>query len=334
MIRIATIGSNFITEQFLDAIKHTNLFDIAGIYSRSEKKAEDLASKHNASFTLNSLDELANCSEIEAVYIASPNSLHFEQTVQMLKAGKHVICEKPLASDFQRAKEMFKIAEENNVVLFEAFLTEFLPNFKVVQNSLDNIGKITQAHLTFCQYSSRYAKYIEGEKPNTFNPAFANGSIMDIGYYCVATAVALFGEPRSIKATANLLDSGVDSNGQVIFVYPKFSLVVTHSKVSNSFVNSEIQGENGSIQIKSISQMEQVLLCKKGEPEIDLTEVQHNNSMYYEAIAFATWVKSGEMNASKVARSLSVAKILTEIRHQTNVVFPTDNQVNIQEVPK
>ncbi|WP_286271698.1 Gfo/Idh/MocA family protein [Thalassotalea hakodatensis] len=327
MIRIATVGSNIITEQFLGAIKHTNLFDIAGIYSRSAKKAEALATKHSARFVFNCLDELASCSEIDAVYIASPNSLHFEQSVQMLKAGKHVICEKPLASDFQLAKEMFRVAEENNVVLFEAFLTEFLPNFKVVQNSLNNIGRITQAHLNFCQYSSRYSKYIKGENPNTFNPTFANGSIMDIGYYCVATAVALFGEPRSIKASANLLASGVDGNGQVIFVYPNFTLVIAHSKVSHSFVNSEIQGENGSVQVKNLSQMEQVLLCRKGQTENDLTEVQHNNPMYYEAIEFAKCVQSGEMDVDKVARSLSVARIITEIRHQTNVVFPSDNQV-------
>ncbi|MDO6425738.1 Gfo/Idh/MocA family oxidoreductase [Thalassotalea sp. 1_MG-2023] len=332
MIRIATIGSNFITEQFLDAIEHTNLFDIAGIYSRSTEKAEALATKHNAKLVFNNLDELASCSEIDAVYIASPNSLHFEQSVQMLKAGKHVICEKPLAANFQHAKEMFKVAEENRVVLFEAFLTECLPNFKVVQHSLDNLGRITQAHFSYCQYSSRYSKYLEGENPNTFNPSFANGSIMDIGYYCVATAVALFGEPKSIKATANLLDSGVDSNGQVIFVYPNFSLVISHSKVSNSFVNSEVQGENGAIQVRNLSQMEQVLLCRKGELEIDLTEEQHNNTMYYEAIEFAKWVQSSEMDAGKVARSLSVARILTEIRHQTNVVFPSDNQMNIKKV--
>lgn len=329
MIRIATIGSNFITEQFLDALKQTNLFDIAGIYSRSAEKAEALAVEHNTRFVFNSLVELASCAEIDAVYIASPNSLHFEQAVQMLKAGKHVICEKPLAANFQQAKEMFKVAEENNVVLFEAFLTEFLPNFNVVQNSLENIGRITQANLSFCQYSSRYKKYLEGENPNTFNPSFANGSIMDIGYYCVATAVALFGEPKSIKATANLLGSGVDSNGQVLFVYPNFSLAITHSKVSNSFVNSEIQGEKAAIQIKNISQMEQVLLCQKAEPDIDLTEVQHNNTMCYEAIAFAKCVQSGEMDSGKVARSLSVAKILTEIRHQTHVVFPSDDQVTI-----
>lgn len=329
MIRIATIGSNFITEQFLDALKHTNMFEIAGIYSRSTDKAEALATKHNARFVFSSLDDLASCSEIDAVYIASPNSLHFEQTVQMLKAGKHVICEKPLAANFQQAKEMFKVAEEHNVVLFEAFITEFLPNFNVVQNNLDKIGRVTQAHFSYCQYSSRYPKYLKGENPNTFNPNFANGSIMDIGYYCVATAVALFGEPSSIKATANLLDSGVDSHGQVLFVYPNFSLAITHSKVSNSFVNSEIQGENAAIQIKSISQMEQVLLCKKGESNIDLTEVQHSNTMCYEAIAFAKCVQSGKMDAGKVARSLSVAKILTEIRHQTLVVFPSDDQVTI-----
>ncbi|MEI5617251.1 Gfo/Idh/MocA family oxidoreductase, partial [Streptomyces brasiliscabiei] len=88
--------------------------------------------------------------------------------------GKHLICEKPVASNIDEATRMFKIAKQNGVVLFEAYKSQFLPNFKQVQLGLEKIGKVHKAHINYCQYSSRYQKYLNGEKPNTFNPAFSN----------------------------------------------------------------------------------------------------------------------------------------------------------------
>jgi hypothetical protein len=68
------------------------------------------------------------------------------------------------------------------VVLFEAFKTASLPNFLLLKQSFDKIGKLRKAFINYCQYSSRYQRYLDGENPNTFNPAFSNGSIMDIGF--------------------------------------------------------------------------------------------------------------------------------------------------------
>ncbi|RRD47068.1 gfo/Idh/MocA family oxidoreductase, partial [Escherichia coli] len=104
----------------------------------------------------------------------------------------------------------------------------------------------------YCQYSSRYQRYLDGENPNTFNPAFSNGSIMDIGFYCLASAVALFGEPKSVQATASLLASGVDAQGVVVMDYGDFSVTLQHSKVSDSVLASEIQGEAGSLVIEKL----------------------------------------------------------------------------------
>ena len=96
------------------------------------------------------------------------------------------------------------------------------------------IGKLRKVFFNYCQYSSRYQRYLDGENPNTFNPAFSNGSIMDIGFYCLASAVALFGEPKSVQATASLLASGVDAHGVVVMDYGDFSVTLQHSKVSDS----------------------------------------------------------------------------------------------------
>ena len=116
------------------------------------------------------------------------------------------------------------------VVLFEAFKTASLPNFLLLQQSLPKVGKVRKAFINYCQYSSRYQRYLDGENPNTFNPAFSNGSIMDIGFYCLASAVALWGEPHGVTATASLLESGVDAHGVVVLDYGDFSVTLQHSK--------------------------------------------------------------------------------------------------------
>lgn len=153
-------------------------------------------------------------------------------------------------------ESMIACAHENQVVLFEAFKTAYLPNFSAIQQALPRLGKLRKVFLNYCQYSSRYQRYLDGENPNTFNPAFSNGSIMDIGYYCLASAVSLFGEPDSLNASATLLDSGVDAHGHVSMNYAGhgagegFDVVLFHSKVSNSDIPSEIQGEDGTLVIE------------------------------------------------------------------------------------
>ncbi|STM17483.1 putative oxidoreductase [Escherichia coli] len=94
----------------------------------------------------------------------------------------HVICEKPLASNLAEVDAAIACARENQVVLFEAFKTASLPNFHLLRQALPKVGKLRKVFFNYCQYSSRYQRYLDGENPNTFNPAFSNGSIMDIGF--------------------------------------------------------------------------------------------------------------------------------------------------------
>ena len=87
---------------------------------------------------------------------------------------------------------------------------------------------------------------------------------MDIGFYCLASAVALFGEPKSVQATASLLASGVDAHGVVVMDYGDFSVTLQHSKVSDSVLASEIQGEAGSLVIEKLSECQKVCFVPRG----------------------------------------------------------------------
>ncbi len=234
-------------------------------------------------------------------------------------------CEKPLTSSLALAEQMYQAATANNRVLFEAFMSPHRPNFQVLKAELGSLGAIRKAAISYCQYSSRYQKYLNGENPNTFNPAFSNGSIMDIGYYCLASAVELFGEPLSLQASAHLLDSGVDGHGSVLMRYPGFDVVLTHSKISDSYLASEIQGEDAALQVEMISVARKVVKIPRGGQAQDLSVAQHVNPMFDEAHVFADQIKANKLDESAKQRSLIVAKLLAEIRRQTGVKFPTDS---------
>ncbi|ALR78176.1 Gfo/Idh/MocA family protein [[Enterobacter] lignolyticus] len=324
MIRFAVVGTNWITRQFVDAAHETGKYKLTAVYSRSLEQAQIFASDYPVEHLFTSLEEMAQSEAIDAVYIASPNSLHFPQTQLFLSHKKHVICEKPLASNLREAEAAIACARKNQVVLFEAFKTASLPNFLQLQQSLNKVGKLRKALLNYCQYSSRYQRYLDGENPNTFNPAFSNGSIMDIGFYCLAAAVALWGEPLSVKATASLLDSGVDAHGVAVLEYGDFSVTLQHSKVSDSVLPSEIQGEAGSLVIEKISECQKVSFVPRGSKAQELTQPQHINTMLYEADTFARLVETGDVNHPGLEVSRITAKLSTEIRRQTGVTFPAD----------
>ena len=325
MIRFAVIGTNWITKQFVDAAHETGKYKLTAIYSRSLEQAQTFANDYPVEHLFTSLEAMAQSDAIDAVYIASRNSFHFPQTQLFLRHKKHVICEKPLASNLREVEAAIETARENQVVLFEAFKTASLPNFLLLQQSLSKVGKVRKALINYCQYSSRYQRYLDGENPNTFNPAFSNGSIMDIGFYCLASAVALWGEPHGVQASASLLESGVDAHGLVVLDYGDFSVTLQHSKVSDSVLPSEIQGEDGSLVIEKISECQKVTFVPRGGKAQDLTQPQHINTMLYEAEVFARLVETNEVNHPGLAVSRTTAKLQTEIRRQTGVTFPADD---------
>ncbi|HAT1571224.1 Gfo/Idh/MocA family oxidoreductase [Kluyvera cryocrescens] len=328
MIRFAVIGTNWITRQFVDAAHETGKYKLTAVYSRSLEQAQSFANDYPVEHLFTSLEAMAQSDDVDAVYIASPNSLHFPQTELFLRHKKHVICEKPLASNLREVEQAIAVARENQVVLFEAFKTASLPNFQLLQQTLPKLGQIRKAFINYCQYSSRYQRYLDGENPNTFNPAFSNGSIMDIGFYCLASAVALWGEPKQVQASASLLDSGVDAHGVVVMDYGDFSVTLQHSKVSDSTLPSEIQGEAGALVIEKISECQKLSFVPRGSKAQDLSQPQHINTMLYEAEEFARLVENNEVNHPGLEVSRITAKVQTEIRRQTGVVFPADAQAS------
>ncbi|MBB6624085.1 Gfo/Idh/MocA family protein [Clostridium gasigenes] len=327
-IRVGVVGTNNITDWFLSGAKDVEGFKLAAVYSRSESKAREYANKYGVKDIFTNLEEMAKSDLIDAVYIATPNSLHSEQSILFLENKKHVLCEKAFGSNLKEVEAMIKSAKENKVLLMEAMKTTMLPNFQVVKENLHRIGKVRKCSASFCQYSSRYDKYKNGEVLNAFKPELSNGALMDIGVYCIEPIINLFGKPKSIKANGLMLESGVDGSGSIILDYEDMDGVVMFSKISNSYLPSEIQGEDGSIIIEKINTFSKVKLILKNGEEIDLSKQQVDDDMYYEAKEFISLIQNKELE-SKVntfETSINTIAVMDEARRQIGLVYPADKK--------
>jgi predicted dehydrogenase len=245
-----------------------------------------------------------------------------------MQHGKHVLCEKPLASNAAEVRRMMKTATDCRVVLMEAMKPTLTPGFRALQTALPEIGTVRQYFSCFCQYSSRYDRLKEGIVLNAFRPELSNGAVMDIGVYTLYPMVVLFGRPRTIQASAVKLYTGVDGHGCVNFTYDNgFNATVLYSKIVDSRLPTEILGENGRITLDRIPIIGRVTLtCRDGREE-DLHTCTEKDEYYYEVAEFIDLIRDGrrESTVNSLENSLITVEITEEIRRQVGVVFPADS---------
>lgn len=325
-ISVGVIGTNFITDWVIAGARQDSRFDLVAVYSRTQETADTFAHKHQIPYTFTSLQEMAASPLIDAVYVASPNFLHAQQSILMMNHGKHVLCEKPFASNVKEVKEMIAAAHTNNVVLMEAMKTTLTPNFIAVRDNLSKIGTVRRYFSSYCQYSSRYDKYREGIVLNAFNPELSNGAMMDIGVYTIYPLVVLFGRPQEIKATGIKLSSGVDGQGSICLSFPEMEATVIYSKIANSSLPTEIQGEEGNITLNRINIIESVTLTHRKGGEEELTQPITHDEYYHEVHEFLNLIETGstESTINSHQNSLITMEIMQEVRRQLAVVYPAD----------
>ncbi|XOJ01423.1 Gfo/Idh/MocA family protein [Paenibacillus polymyxa] len=326
MVRFGVVGTNWITERLLEAAAQVEGFKLTAVYSRTEEKANAFADKYDVEHRFTDLEELAASDVIDAVYIATPNTVHAEQAELFLRNGKHVLCEKPLAANSAEVRSIIDTAREHQVLLMEAMKSTLVPQFKMVQSNLHKIGPVRKYVAGYSQYSSRYDKYKEGIVLNAFKPELANGALMDLGVYCLYPLITLFGAPNRVQSQAMMLESGVDGQGSVLLDYDGMDAVVTYSKISNSHLPSEIMGELGSIIIDKIGSPEHAEIRYNDGTVEQLTVEQSHPAMYYEVEEFVNLVQEGkkESDMNTYERSYVTMQVMDQIRKQIGLVFPND----------
>lgn len=328
MIKLGIIGTNWITEQFINACQTANTFELTTVYSRTKDKAMQFGSKYGAKEYFDDLDQFFKEGSFETVYIASPNSMHHSQALQAIQYEKHVIVEKPIASNpsqFGELKQALKA--HSNVRLFEAARHVHQENFEVIKNQIKKLELVQGASLTYAKYSSKYDQFLSGSEPNVFSLKFDGGALQDLGIYIVYDAVAWFGVPDKAEYFPIKLSSGVDGRGVALLTYPDFQVELNVGKNINSKMSSEIYGLKDTIQIDNPAELSQVFYIDSEGTEHRIGQKNDSNPMIQESEDFANVINNLQDDScikkyeNWLKLSEEVNQVLYKLRSSSNIEF-------------
>ena len=253
MIRLATIGTSAITRSLIGAVGMADRITVTAVYSRDAARGRAFADSVGVADVFSDLTALLTSPDIDAIYVASPNTAHEAQSLAAIRAGKHVLVEKPAVTDAEAWAGLCREARDRGVVLLEALRTEYDPGLDAIRALLPTLGTIRRVQLGYQKRSARYDQVLAGQQVNIFDPAMAGGALLDLGVYCVHVLVSLFGEPDTVQAVSVTVASGADGAGSALCTYPGFVAEVLYSKITSSTLPSEIQGELGTLLIDQIA---------------------------------------------------------------------------------
>ncbi|GIO24522.1 Gfo/Idh/MocA family protein [Oceanobacillus sp. J11TS1] len=317
-MKLGTIGSGKIVHEMLRAIEPIEEVTCVAAYSRKQETADELADAFQIPATYTKLEDFFADEEMDTVYIASPNKLHTAQAIQAMENKKHVICEKPFTPTASDARKLKEIAKQNNVFIFEAIPTLFLPNFLELANHVHQLGPIRLIQCNYSQYSSRYDQLKAGEVTNIFNPELAGGALADINVYNLHFVLRLFGKPTEVTYKANLFENGVDTSGIALLSYPDYqaSCVGAKDTAGENFVS--IQGEKGYMYIKpGANGTNNVKITIDGKTK-DISVKQDRARLTYEFIHFNQIIteKNKEAFEDLIDHTIAVAEVVEDARKQ------------------
>lgn len=324
-LRIGIIGTNFVSDWLAEAAEQVDTVSVTAVYSRKQETGDSFAAKHGIPNVFCDFDAFVSSADIDAVYIASPNFAHAGQAVAALDHGKHVLCEKVIATNSREFARMKEAAERNKRVLLEAVRPAFDPCTQLIREQLPKLGKLRRAVFDYCQYSSRYDRFKNGEILNAFDPSLSNAAVMDIGVYIIHICAMLFGAPDKILSMSTKLENGFEGSGHVLLDYGEMKAELSYSKITESVTPNFILGENGAVTFGKITNPGEIrLVLRDGTNEV-LPYTPAENNMIYELAAFASLAEKGEYRHPQLAVSAAEMKIIDEIRRQNGIVFPADN---------
>ena len=222
-IRWGIVGTGSIASAFAHSIKHCNQSELISVFGRNKETLEIFSQKFNVT-GINDIEGLVSSNEIDAIYIATPHSSHFEYSLQAMKNNKHVLCEKPIAMNHIESMVLFGLAKDCGVFLMEAYMYRTHPQ---TFNILKNIESLCDTNEKV-EINSSFGFHAEIPKDHRLrNPMLGGGAIMDVGCYPLSMSKLLAGhilkkpyaDPISIEASGNLDETGVDSNSKARILF-------------------------------------------------------------------------------------------------------------------
>ncbi|MHB1035484.1 MAG: Gfo/Idh/MocA family protein [Pirellulales bacterium] len=331
------LGTGNITRQFAEGVVECRRGRVAAVGSRSPERARAFADQHNVPAAHGDYQALLADRDVEVVYNALPNSLHHEWTIKALRAGKHVLCEKPFASNLAESEEMFDVAGKAGLVLVEAFMYRSHPLTQAVLDVVrrGEIGELKVIRSSFC------FRIRSVENNVRFRADLAGGALMDVGCYCIDFSRLFAGaEPASIAAVGHLTAGGVDDvaagsmrfpNGLVAEFCCGISVQADNTAFlcgSEGFVEIPVPwkppAENAVFHVRRAKPAKSENLPPQAVPPYDQTFVVNARMNLYglEIDDFAAAVLDGAPPRLTRNDTLGNMRVLDDLRRQLGVTLP------------
>jgi D-xylose 1-dehydrogenase (NADP+, D-xylono-1,5-lactone-forming) len=245
-VRWGLVSTARINRRVIPPIHASKRGKLAAVASRDGEKAIRYAAEWQIPRTFSSYEEMIASDEIDAVYISLPNHLHAEWTIKALRAGKHVLCEKPFAITLDEVDRMIAASRETGLVLQEAFMYRHHPQTKLAKEWVQSgrLGEITLTRGIF-SFSMNNPENVR------MNPAWGGGCMWDVGVYSMSFSQYIYGQvPQTVFAQQHTGATGVDETFSGLMTYPGGASAHIAASFEMPFATTfEIQGTRGRINI-------------------------------------------------------------------------------------
>lgn len=324
MINWGILGSGTIAGALADAISQTEGGRVAAVASRSRIRAAEFAERFHLPASYGAYGDLLADDAIDAIYVATTNDLHCQNTLDAMAAGKAVLCEKPFAVNGREAEEMVAAARRSGTFLMEAMWTRFVPAV-VRLRELVAAGRLGELKAVSGDLS-----FVAGPDPDTrhLSPRLGGGALLDLGVYPISFAFMLLGEPATVAASAALAETGVDEQVAVALGYSGGAVATAYaSLIVDSPSEGHVVGTDARVRVHSRINNPHRLDLFHADQSVEVIDVPYAGSGYrfeVEEVHRSLGAGLTESAVMPLSDSLGVMRVLDEARRQIGVEFPQD----------
>jgi predicted dehydrogenase len=323
-MRWGIIGTGFIANQFAEGLAVLPLAELVAVGSRAAQTANNFADKFNVPHRYDSYQALADDPDVDVVYVSTPHSLHKENSMLCLDAGKAVLCEKPFTINATEAEAVVNLARKNRLFLMEAMWTRYIPLIIKVRQMVVQ-GVIGELQILVADIGFR-PKF--DPQSRLFDPNLGGGALLDVGIYPVSMARMFFGSPSRISSMGQFGQTGVDERGAVILGYEGGQMAVMYMSIRNNTPNEAILlGSKGQIRIHNpMNRPTTFTLSRPGRAD-EVNEVPIDGNGYnYQASEVMRCLQEGQLESPTMPldESLAIMRTMDEIRTQWGLRYPME----------
>jgi predicted dehydrogenase len=321
MIRWGVVGPGAIAAGFADAMGMVEGGDIVAVASRSSERADAYADRYGIEARYGDYAALAEDPSVDVVYVATPQSRHAADTLLMLQAGKHVLCEKPFALNEDQARRMVDEARRRSVFLMEAIWSRFLPAYRFLVDIVGS-GRIGDPLLVEADFGLRRA--VEPDH-RLFRADLGGGGLLDLGIYPLQLCTLLLGEVAHVSAEGVIGATGVDEHVAAVLRHRGGGLGVIKAALRvNMTCSARVSGSEGVIEIPALMHCPTAIkvLTPAGVEDVDGS--YEGNGLRFEIDEVHRCLGQGrtESDVMSLDETLALAHTLDDIRRQIGLVFP------------